>query len=66
MATKNATQVNKEVKTNKRNLILIVGYFLFLLSIIYGSINLLAISEIVLMPTLFYIFYKNVNKKLNN
>jgi dolichol kinase len=66
MATKNATQVNKEVKTNKRNLILIVGYFLFLLSIIYGNTNLLAISEIVLMPTLFYIFYKNVNKKLNN
>jgi hypothetical protein len=49
-----------------KNLFLIIGYILFLLSIIYGSINLLAISEIVLIPTLFYIFYNNVNKKLNN
>ena len=48
------------------NFILIIGYFLFLSSVIYKNINLLAVSEILLIPTLLYMIYKNVNKKLNN
>jgi hypothetical protein len=47
-------------------LLLIIGYTLFLISIITTNIYLLGLCELILIPTLIYIVYKNFNKKLTN